>query len=437
MNMVKNAKFITKDIFYAAIKAVSPYDAVRNHCDNILSAYEDGKFNRFIVAGFGKGSCPMAKALEDVLKEFITHGIIITKYSHCSRYMPEKMRLFEAGHPVPDQNGVRGTHETIKLLKKADVNTLVVFLISGGGSALLVAPYHGISIQEKQHLTEVLLHAGVDIQELNTVRKHVSMVKGGRLAEITYPAKMISLILSDVIGDRLDVIASGPTSPDTTTYNDAFKILQKYNLIQKVPKTVLDVLQRGIAGFLPETPKQTNMIFERVKNIIVGNNKIAIGAAMNKAKGLGFNALVLSSEIIGEAREAGKFLAKKAIEIKESSIENKKKCLISGGETTVTIKGNGKGGRNMELALSFAQQIENIEGITLLSAGTDGTDGPTDAAGAIVDGQTISKAKAVGLDPDKYLNNNDSYTFLQRIDELFITGPTYTNVMDIQIILIE
>ncbi len=217
MNMVKNAKFITKDIFYAAIKAVSPYDAVRNHCDNILSAYEDGKFNRFIVAGFGKGSCPMAKALEDVLKEFITHGIIITKYSHCSRYMPEKMRLFEAGHPVPDQNGVRGTHETIKLLKKADVNTLVVFLISGGGSALLVAPYHGISIQEKQHLTEVLLHAGVDIQELNTVRKHVSMVKGGRLAEITYPAKMISLILSDVIGDRLDVIASGPTSPRPRT----------------------------------------------------------------------------------------------------------------------------------------------------------------------------------------------------------------------------
>jgi hydroxypyruvate reductase/glycerate 2-kinase len=431
------AEFITKEIFFSAIKAVSPYDAVRNHCGSIISAYRSGNFNRFIVAGFGKGACPMAKAVEDFLPELITHGIILTKYSHCTMHMPKKMQVFEAGHPIPDENGVRGTKEIIKLLREFDANTFVVCLISGGGSALLVAPYTGISIYEKQHLTKLLLNAGADIQELNTIRKHLSMVKGGRLAETAYPAKILSLILSDVIGDRLDVIASGPTSPDQTTYNDALNVLKKYGLIKKVPDTVLDILQKGIKGFLPETPKQTSSIFEHVENRIIGSNKIAINAARNKAKEMGFHVLVLSSEITSEAREAGKLLAKKALEIKRASPHNKKKCLISGGETTVTVRGSGSGGRNTELALSFAQEIENIEGITFLSAGTDGTDGPTDAAGAIVNGQTISKAKAADLDPDEYLNNNDSYTFFKRIDELFVTGPTYTNVMDLQIVVIE
>lgn len=430
-------KDILKEIFFSAIKAVLPYDAVRNHCSSILSSYKDGKFNKFIVAGFGKAACPMAKAVEDFLMEYITNGIIITKYSHCSRYKLEKLQLFEAGHPVPDENGVRGTEEILKLLKKADADTLIVFLISGGGSALLTVPYKGISLHEKQYLTELLLRTGVDIHELNTVRKHISMVKGGRLAETAYPAKMISLILSDVIGDRLDVIASGPTSPDQTTYNDALDVLRKYDLIEKVPFMILDVLQKGNEGLLPETPKHTNRVFERVENIIIGSNKIAIEAAKDKAKALGFDVLMLSSEITGEAREAGKYLAKQALESKRSSLYNKKICLISGGETTVTVRGSGKGGRNTELALSFAQEIDNIEGITLLSAGTDGTDGPTDAAGAIINSKTIQKARTLGLDANEYLTNNDSYTFFKRIDELFITGPTYTNVMDIQIILIE
>ncbi|NWF75536.1 MAG: glycerate kinase [Nitrospirae bacterium] len=430
-------KDILKEIFFSAIKAVLPYDTVGNHCSNILSAYIDGKFNNFIVAGFGKAACPMAKAIEDFLMEFITNGIVITKYSHCSRYKLEKLQLFEAGHPIPDENGVKGTIEILNILRGNDANTLVVFLISGGGSALLTAPCKGILLHEKQYLTELLLHAGADIQELNTVRKHVSMVKGGRLAEIAYPAKMISLILSDVIGDKLDVIASGPTSPDQTTYNDALNVLRKYDLIERVPRMILDILQKGNEGLLSETPKQTNRVFERVENIIIGSNKIALEAARDKAKALGFDVLLFSSEITGEAREAGRLLAKKALEIRKSSLSNEKKCLISGGETTVTIKGCGSGGRNMELALSFAQEIEGIEGIMLLSAGTDGTDGPTDAAGAIVNGHTISKARADGLDPDDYLKNNDSYTFFKRIDELFITGPTYTNVMDIQIILIE
>ncbi|MDI6733028.1 MAG: glycerate kinase [Planctomycetota bacterium] len=345
--------------------------------------------------------------------------------------------MIEAGHPVPDGNGLKGTAEIIKLLKAADENTLIVCLISGGGSALLVAPCEGITFSEKQKVTELLLKAGADIFELNTVRKHISKVKGGRLAEIAYPTRVISLILSDVIGDRLDVIASGPTSPDTTTYRDALRVLEKFQLIEKVPKNVIDVLNRGVNSLIPETPKEGNIIFDHVENIIIGSNKIALSAAKEKAEVLGYNAIILSSEISGEAREVGRWLAQTAIDIQKDKHYRKPICLISGGETTVTVKGTGTGGRNMELALSFAIEIEGTNGINLLSAGTDGTDGPTDAAGAIIDGKTVKKARAAGINPEKYLDNNDSYNFFKETDELFITGPTGTNVMDIQIVLIE
>jgi len=337
---------------------------------------------------------------------------------------------------VPDENGLRGTEEIIKILKDADENTIVVYLISGGGSALLVSPCEGISLIEEQETTELLLRAGADIYELNTVRKHISKVKGGRLAEIAYPAKVISLILSDVIGDRLDVIASGPTAPDKTTYKDALKVLEKYRLIDKAPGSIIKVLQKGAEGFTNETLKEGSTIFDNVENIIIASNKKALDAAKEKAESLGFKSETISSEVTGEAKEVGKWLAQKtrnALSVKR----NEKICLISGGETTVTVKGNGKGGRNMELALSFAMEIEGIDGITLLSAGTDGTDGPTDAAGAIVDGETVKKAKAIGLDPEEYLRNNDSYNFFKKIDSLFITMPTGTNVMDIQIMVIE
>lgn len=331
---------------------------------------------------------------------------------------------------MPDENGLRGTEEIVRLLKNVDENTLVVCLISGGGSALLVSPYEGITLDEKQKITELLLNAGADIYELNTVRKHLSKVKGGRLAEIAYPVKVISQILSDVIGDRLDVIASGPTAPDKTTYNHAIKVLEKYRLIDKAPGSIIDVLQNGAKGLIPETPNDDNPVFEKVENIIIGSNIKALEAANEKAESLGLNPEIISSEITGEARDAGKWLT----DIARSKRSN---CLISGGETTVTIKGSGSGGRNMELALAFAMEIEEIEGITLLSAGIDGTDGPTNAAGAIVDGQTVLKAKKIGLNPEEYLNNNDSYNFFKKIDELLITGPTGTNVMDTQIIVIR
>jgi glycerate 2-kinase len=424
-------------IFTSALKAVSPYEAVKNHCKYIMSFYESGNFNRVIVIGFGKAACPMAKAIEDSLPDSLKAGIIITKYSHCNEYILERIKFFEAGHPIPDENGLKGTNAIIRLLENNAEHTLVVCLISGGGSALLVAPYEGITLSEKQKVTELLLKAGADIYELNTIRKHISNVKGGRLAEIAYPVRVISLILSDVIGDRLDVIASGPTAPDRTTFQDALAVLGKYSLADKIPLSVLDILRRGSQGLIPETPKEGNIIFNHIENIVIGSNKIALSAAKEEAEALGYNAIILSSEITGEACEVGRWLAQTAIEIQKGKHHRKPICLISGGETTVTVKGNGLGGRNMELALSFAIEIEGIDRITLLSAGTDGTDGPTDAAGAIVDGQTIVKAKAIDINPEEYLRNNNSYNFFKKTDELVITGPTGTNVMDIQIIIVE
>lgn len=426
-------------IFTSALKAVSPYEAVKNHCKYIMSFYESGNFNRVIVIGFGKAACPMAKAIEDSLPDSLKAGIIITKYSHCNEYILERIKFFEAGHPIPDENGLKGTNAIIRLLENNAEHTLVVCLISGGGSALLVAPYEGITLSEKQKVTELLLKAGADIYELNTIRKHISNVKGGRLAEIAYPVRVISLILSDVIGDRLDVIASGPTAPDRTTFQDALAVLGKYSLADKIPLSVLDILRRGSQGLIPETPKENSIVFRTVENIIIGSNKKALEAAKTKARELNLHAEIISTEITGEARNIGKWLAKLALETRKNfrASRHKALCLISGGETTVTVRGAGIGGRNIELALAFALEIEGIEGITLLSAGTDGTDGPTDAAGAIVNGETIRKAKFLGIDAEEYLKNNDSYHFFERIECLFVTGPTGTNVMDIQIVVIE
>jgi len=438
---MSSANQIVAEIFNAALKAVDPYESVKLHTDKIRQFYQDNNFKKLIVVGFGKAASAMAKAIEDELPDLIDTGIVVTKYGHSIsleskvKSQKSKIKILEAGHPIPDENGLNATEEIIKLLKNADENTLVVCLISGGGSALLAAPCEDISLDEKQKITQLLLKAGADINELNTVRKHISNVKGGRLAEIAYPARIISLILSDVIGDKLDVIASGPTSPDKTTYNDALQVLKKYALMDKVPRSIIEILNKGVNNIIPETPKDDNPAFEKVENIIIGSSRKTLEAAKTKAESFGLQTEVISSKITGEAREVGRWLTIKTRDAL-SVRRDEKICLISGGETTVTVKGNGLGGRNMELALSFAIEIDGIDGITLLSAGTDGTDGPTDAAGAIVDGQTVARAKAIGLDPGTYLENNDSYNFFKQINELFITGPTGTNVMDIQIMVI-
>jgi hydroxypyruvate reductase/glycerate 2-kinase len=452
--LVKENEMIAREIAHkilsAALESVDPFLTVKEYADKIRSDFLNENSKNLIVVGFGKASYQMAKAVEESMGiDLITSGIVITKYGHAESLEfgvkssefgiknLKKIKVFEAGHPIPDENGLNATEKIINLLKDTDEKTLVLCLISGGGSALFVSPYDGITLSEKQKITDLLLKVGANINELNTVRKHISKVKGGRLAEITHPAKIITLIISDVIGDKLDVIASGPTSPDNTTFNDALNVIDKFNLSKKAPESVVDILSKGKQGMIPETPKEDNPVFKNVKNLIICNNMKALNAAKNKAQALGFRAEIISSDISGEASEVGRWLAEKAIRIKDSRGQGVSRCLISGGETTVTVTGEGKGGRNMELALSFAMTIEGIDGITLLSAGTDGTDGPTDAAGAIVDGTTIEEARNLGLDPAKYLENNDSYNFFKQIDSLLITGPTGTNVMDVQIVLVS
>jgi glycerate 2-kinase len=434
----KSSQTQLASIFDAALAAVDPYQAVCRHTDSIRSLYEKDRFKRLYVFGFGKAAKPMLRAITEALGKKITGGLAITKYGYGSEAVGP-IEIYEAGHPLPDKEGMKATKGIINQLKDFDEHTLGLCLISGGGSALLVAPYPGISLEEKVRTTDLLLKAGADIDALNTVRKHISRIKGGRLAEQAFPGALQSLILSDVIGDKLDVIASGPTAPDRTTYKDALEIIKRYGLMRKIPQSVLNVLSMGAAGKIAETPKEGSPFFRRVNNTIIGSNQSALKAAEIKARRMGYETTILSSQIRGEAREMGRWLAGKALETQKALGlgRSRKICLLSGGETTVTVMGQGKGGRNMELALAFALEASQTTGITLLSAGTDGTDGPTDAAGAVADGQTISQARAMGLEVEGFLDNNDSYHFFAETKDLFITGPTDTNVMDLQIILID
>ena len=433
---MENARSLAERIFLAALKEADPAAVIERRQEEVRVRYRDGGFRRLLVVGFGKAASPMTHALLTGLDDLVTGGIVVTKYGHAKPSLPEKIRVFEAGHPVPDTNGERATREVVELLRGAGEDTLVVLLISGGGSALLVAPWHGITLDAKRLTTALLLRSGAEITALNTVRKHLSLVKGGRLAALAAPARILSLILSDVIGDPLDVIASGPTAPDPTTYGDALAVLTHLGLGETVPRSVLTVLRDGAAGLLPETPKPGNPLFERVEHIIVGSNRLAMDGALRAAVDLGLRAELAPGVVAGEAREAAARLARTALARRRQGAGNLTLCLISGGETTVTVTGSGTGGRNMELALAFALEVEGIPGITLLSAGTDGTDGPTDAAGAVVDGTTAALARAAGHDPAAYLANNDSYAFFRACGGLLMTGPTGTNVMDVQIILL-
>jgi len=415
-------------VFYGALRAVDPYLATSRRLSDLVSATGRPR-GRLNILGFGKASARMAQAAEDTLEGLISTSVVITKYGHS---MPLKeTEVIEAGHPIPDLNGLKGTDRIRAVAGASSADDLNICLISGGGSALLVSPLDGISLEEKQEVTGLLLGAGADIFELNTVRKHISAVKGGRLAETLYPSRTVSLILSDVIGDRLDVIASGPTAPDETTYIDALNVLKRYGLTDKAPEGVLKVIEDGLEGRVPDTPSHDSEVFSRVENTVIGSNRIALEAAMQEASVLGYSAEVITDSLTGEAREAAKWLHREVM--KRGGRE--KACFVSGGETTVVVKGSGLGGRNLEFALAFAMEIDGIDGVSLLSAGTDGTDGPTDAAGAVVDGETIPRARAMGLSPEKFLAENDSYNFFKQVGGLLITGPTGTNVMDIQIVI--
>lgn len=439
---------MAKVIFEKAVSAVNPSEALKKSVHikkGVLTIQVPGgskksldlnQFQRIFLIGTGKASASMALAMEEIFGHRLTSGIIITKYGHG---LPlKKTEVIEAGHPLPDQKGMEGAKKIQSLLKESGEKDIILFLISGGGSALLPLPVDGISLAEKQKTTQLLLDCGADIIEINTIRKHISQTKGGWLARWAYPSTVITFILSDVVGDPLDSIASGPTVPDTSTFEEACEILEKYDLIQKVPSSVRSHLLSGKEKKIVETPKPGDVVFNKIHNILIGSNIIALQAAEKGASSLGFNTLILSSSIVGETREVARFHGALAKEVITSGHPvSRPACIISGGETTVTIKGHGKGGRNQEFGLAGAFEIQGLEKTVLLSGGTDGTDGPTDAAGAIADHTTIRRAHLLGLDARAHLNNNDAYPFFQKLGDLLITGPTQTNVMDVRILLID
>lgn len=429
-------------ILAAALQAVDPAGAVRRYVrrdDDRLRvgerSYDLTEFQRVLVVGAGKAGAPMAQAVEGILADRIEDGAIIVKQGYAGH--AGSLSIVEAGHPIPDARGVAGAEDIIHLLQGVSKNDLVIGLISGGGSALLVSPQEGISLEDLQNLTAALLASGADIYEINTLRKHLERLKGGQLARLAAPAQMATLILSDVVGDPLDMIASGPTVPDTSTFKQAYDVLARYQLLESVPQTIIRHLQGGIAGDIPENPKPGDPLFENVHNLIVGSNSLAAQAAVAKAREEGFNTLLLTTYLQGEARQAGRLLAAIARQLAATGQPlERPACVVVGGETTVTLQGEGLGGRNQEMALGAVKDMSGLEQAALVCLATDGGDGPTDAAGAVVTGETLARARQQALDPQAYLARNDAYNFFQPLGDLLVTGPTMTNVNDLALLFV-
>lgn len=417
----------------AALAAVEPREAVRRALAS-HSEFELSRFRRAIVVGAGKASAPMAAAVEDVIGDRLPiEGSVTVRYGHAAPTQHVKIR--EASHPVPDAAGVAATQAIVDLLETVEADDLVTCVISGGGSALLTLPAEGISLEDLQRTTDALLRSGATINEINIVRKHLDVVKGGGLARMTAPAQLLTLILSDVVGNPLDAIASGPTVADTSTFADAARVFDKYALWDRVPSSVSTRLRAGVGGDVPETPKPGDALFAQAETVLVGSNLVACRAAEKAASEAGFNSLILTTYVEGEAREAGRILAGVLREIEASGHPlARPACVIAGGETTVTVRGEGKGGRNQELVLAAANSLRGLPNVLLASIGTDGSDGPTDAAGAWVDGTTLDRAAELGLDPAASLAANDSYTFFDKVGGLIRTGPTQTNVNDLYLL---
>ena len=428
-------------VLNAALKAADPYLAVRNALESqpfLQKPLPSG--GKIYIVGAGKAGAAMARAVEDVLGNCIASGLVLIKEGHtdAGKLPLERITLREASHPVPDSRCIDATGEVLKIAEGSGENDLLLCLISGGASSLLTAPATGITLADIQDVTTLLLRSGATINELNAVRKHLSGVSGGQLARIAAPAHVLSLVLSDVTGSPLDVIGSGPTAPDPTTFGDALTILERYGLLDEAPRPVMVRLLKGAQGNISETPKPGDPLFEKVSNVIVASNVIAVDAAASCAHDAHLNSMIVSTYIEGEAREVGKVLAGLAKEVVASGRPvERPACLLFGGETTVTVRGNGKGGRNTELALGAALALDEMgEDVVIASLATDGGDGSALCAGAIVDGTTIDKARALGLDAHQYLADNDSYTFLEKLGSTIQTGPTGTNVNDVMAIFV-
>jgi len=440
-NRVARRRYL--DILQAALQAVDPYQAVRDHLhveNGVLWAGRErltlAQFRRILVVGAGKGGAPMARAVEDVLGTLLTAGLVVVKHGH--RSPTERIEIIEAGHPIPDKAGIAAGARVLDLVASAGKDDLVLALISGGGSALLEAPA-GITLPDLQGMTDTLLACGATIHEMNCLRKHMSYVKGGQLARVASPATLVTLVLSDVVGSPLDVIASGPTVADTSTWTDAWAVVEKYALTEVLPNAVTTRLQAGVRGELADTPKPGDPIFERVVTQIVGDNRVAALAACQRAQEFGYHTLLLTTYLEGEASTVAGLAVALAREIVASGQPvAAPACLILGGETTVRLgNASGKGGRNQELALAAAIGVAGRPQITIAALATDGNDGPTDSAGGLVDGETVALGRQAGLDAGTRLQRHDAYPFLQTTGDLLRCGPTRTNVNDLVLVWVE
>ena len=440
--LVRKARALALRSLECALNAVDSKQLVKSRVsleDSILRvdghSFDLRAFKNVYVVGGGKASGSMAEALEKILGKRITAGIVNVPYG--SKHKTSIIKLHESSHPLPDEAGVEGTRRMLEIAEQAEKDDLIICLISGGGSSLMPSPRSGISLEDKRELTSALLKSGATISQINTVRKHISDFKGGWFAKKAYPATLLNLILSDVVSDQLDFIASGPAVPDSTTFVESRKVLEKYGLWETAPSSIRKVLSDGEKGLIAETPKAGDAAFEKVYNVIIGNNRSASLAACKYLKSEGLNTLLLTSTLEGEARYGGTMLALIARGILASSNPVPKPAgIIAGGETTVTVAGKGLGGRNQELALSAVLMLKNADAVVMASMSTDGVDGPTDAAGAIVDGNTFERAAKLELNPEEYLAENDSYSFFSKLGDLIFTGPTETNVNDISLIII-
>ncbi len=436
-----NKKELAIQIFKGAVRNVNPenliLEMVRLEGDVLTFPGLDfhfGKTEKIFVIGAGKATASMASGIERILGSRISEGHIVVKYGHARelRYIT----ITEASHPVPDHNGFIATGRILGITDKAGGNDLVICLISGGGSALFVDYPEGSGENDVIILNELLVRCGADIAEINSVRKHLSRIKGGQLARSVYPATLVNLMLSDVPGDEPDIIASGPACPDRSTFDDAMDVVRRYGLEDKLPASLLDHLLRGKAGTIDETPKPDDHIFERCHNIIAGNNMKALEGAYRTAESLGLKAIIADFNLTGTVEDAARYIIDTSLSYRNDTSFTRPACILFGGETTVTVTGKGKGGRNQHLALLCAELISGEKGITLLAAGTDGTDGPTEAAGAVVDPYVFREASVKGLDPHDYISSHDSYNFFSDNGGLVITGPTGTNVMDIVVVIL-
>jgi hydroxypyruvate reductase len=422
----------------AALDAVNPEQCIRNHVrletDRLFIGPHQinlAAINRIRVVGGGKAAWSMARALQSILKDRIETGCIAIKSGEQDLSDLGSIKIMKAGHPVPDESSVNAAQAVVDAAAGLTQSDLLVVIISGGASSLLTLPADGLTLDDLQTVTRQLLLSGADIESVNIIRKHLSAVKGGRLAQVAAPARVISLILSDVVGDPIDAIGSGPTAPDSSTYQNAVDRLSHFGLWDTVPKAVAEHLNRGARGLIQETPKPEDLIFLGVSNILIGGNRQAAGAAAQCLTRQGIRTEAVSTPLTGEARTAAIRVVDRIEEEIKKNGDNRPACLVFGGETTVTVRGTGKGARNQELALSAALAVDKIPNLTLLTLGTDGQDGPTDAAGAIVTTDTLCRARANQMDAKQFLNENNSYPFFDALGDLLFCGPTHTNAADL------